>query len=164
MLRIVGIDPGRTGALALICGGVVLDCIDMPTCEDNSQVQVDGPKLFAWIEKHLPLDLAVIENVQPMRGIGAGSQGMPPGNAFRFGLIAGELRMAFKAYGVPIMLVTPSSWKRSTGLLKADKAASRSAAMDRLPSGAPWLTRVKDHNRSEAMLLGLYGQNQRGML
>ena len=39
-----------------------------------------------------------------MRGIGAGSQGMPPGNAFRFGLIAGELRMAFKAYGVPMPL------------------------------------------------------------
>jgi len=164
VLRIVGVDPGRTGALALICGGVVLDCIDCPLAEDNSQVQIDGPALFKWIERHLPIDLAVIENVQPMRGIGAGSQGMPPGNAFRFGLIAGELRMAFKAYGVPIRLVTPSQWKRATGLLKADKAASRSAAMVHMPSAAPWLTRVKDHNRSEAMLLALYGQNQRGML
>ncbi len=172
MLRIVGIDPGKSGALALICGGVVLDCIDVPLMPDNSQVQVDGGKLCAWIDKNLPINIAVIENVQPMRGIGdaealvqgAGDEGMRSGDAFRFGMCCGELRMAFKCYGVQIRLITPGTWKRHFELLKCGKEDSRQKALQLRPESAPWLSRKLDHNRSEAILIGLYGLEKRGML
>lgn len=164
MLRVIGCDPGRTGALAFLCGGAVLDVIDVPLIPDNSQVQVDGKRLCAWIEKHLPIHLAVIENVQPMRGKGNDSQGMPAGNAFRFGFIAGELRMAFKCYGIDIELVTPGQWKRYFELIKQEKEASRQKAVQLRQEATPWLMRKGDHNRAEAVLIGLFGMEQRGML
>jgi hypothetical protein len=163
MLRIVGIDPGNTGALALICGGVVLDCIDVPLMPDNSQVQVDGAKLCKWIDKHQPIDLVVIENVQPRQGSGDG-ESMASGKSFRFGMVCGELRMAFKCYGIPIQLVTPGQWKRAAGLLKSTKAKSRQKALQAVPSAAIWLSRGLDHNRAEAVLIGLYAEEKRGML
>lgn len=168
MMRIAGIDPGKSGAIALICGGIVLDCIDIPLAPDNSQVQVDGPKLFRWIERNLPLDFAVIENVQPMRSRsekeGGGDEGMPSGNAFRFGLMCGELRMAFKCYGIDIKLVTPGVWKRHFGLLKKGKEDSRQKALQLRSEARPWLQFKYTHNRAEAMLLALYGADTLGML
>lgn len=163
-MRIVGVDPGRSGALALICGGVVRDVIDVPLMPDNSQVQVDGAKLCAWIDRNLPINIAVIENVQPMRGIGSDSEAMPAGNSFRFGMICGELRMAFKCYGIPIKLVTASVWKAHFELLKQAKHASRSKALASRPESAFWLQRAKDHNRAEAVLLAQYEAEKRGML
>lgn len=163
-MRIIGVDPGRYGALAFICGGVVRDVIDVPLMPDNSQVQVDGAKLCAWIDKILPINVAVIENVQPMRGVGADSEGMPSGNAFRFGFICGEIRMAFKCYGVPIALVTPGVWKRHFDLLKQGKPASRAKALAVCPEAGFWLQRAKDHNRGEAVLIGKYEAERRGML
>ncbi len=164
MLRIVGIDPGKSGALALTCGGIILDCIDVPLAQDNSQVQVDGLRLFKWIEKHQPLDFAIIENVQPMRGVGSASEGMKPGDSFRFGLLCGELRMAFKCYGIPIKLVTPGVWKRHFGLLKSGKEDSRQKALHLRPEARRWLPYKNRHNVAEAMLLALYGSETLGML
>lgn len=171
MVRIVGVDPGKKGALALICEGVVLDCIDVPLMPDNSQVQIDGDKLFRWIERNQPFDVAVIENVQPMRNrslaeslvAGAGDEGMRSGDAFRFGMICGELRMAFKCYGVRIKLVTPGTWKRHFELLKSGKEDSRQKALRLRPEAAQWLPFKNTHNRAEAMLLGLYEAEKRGM-
>lgn len=160
-MRIVGVDPGRKGALAFIRGGVVCDVIDVPLMPDNSQVQVDGKALCKWIESVLPLDVVVIENVQPMRGTGDDSEGMPAGNSFRFGMIAGELRMAFKCYGVPIVLVVPTVWKRHFGLLKQRKAASKARAHALKPGAARLMGRP---DRAEAVLLALYENERRGML
>lgn len=168
MLRIAGIDPGKSGALALICGGVVLDCIDVPLAPDNSQVQVHGPGLFRWIERHQPFDMAVIENVQPMRSKskkeGGGDEGMPSGDSFRFGLICGELRMAFKCYGIDVRLVTPGAWKRHFDLLKKGKEDSRQKALSLRPEAVRWLPFKNTHNRAEAILIGLYGAEKRGFL
>ncbi|MDO8605136.1 MAG: hypothetical protein Q7R40_01240, partial [Phaeospirillum sp.] len=47
----------------------------------------------------------------------------------------------------------PGVWKRTLGLLKADKAASRARAVELYPEVAGRLTRVKDHGRAEALLL-----------
>jgi hypothetical protein len=128
---------------------------------DNSQVQVDGKRLCKWIESVLPIDVVVIENVQPMRGTGDDSEGMPSGNSFRFGLIAGELRMAFKCYGVPIRLVTPGQWKRHFGLLKQKKAASKAKLLAIRPGAGAFVRRI---DSAEAALLALFEVERRGML
>lgn len=163
-MKIVGVDPGRAGALAILHYGQVTDVIDVPVRPDNSQVEVDGLKLCRWIDRHLPLDLVVIENVQPMRGIGNDSEAMPSGNSFRFGLICGQIRMAFQCYGINPMLVTAGQWKRHHGLLKCDKEASRQKALGLAPQAAPWLARKGDHNRAEAVLMALYALAKRGMI
>lgn len=164
-MRIVGVDPGQKGALAFICGGVVRDVVDVPVTPDNSQVQIDGKRLCEWIEGVFPIDLAVIENVQPRQGDpGAKGESMAAGRSFRFGLICGELRMAFKVYGVPIRMVTPGQWKRHFGLLKQGKEESRQKALLLAKTGFQWLSRKGDHNRAESILIGLYGLDENGFL
>lgn len=170
---IVGFDPGLSGAACALLvhemmgdderGIELIDIIDLPTKSDNTKRQMNITALGRWLENIAP-DEAWIENVQPMHGVGANSNAMAGASAFRFGMAVGSLRGALEAYSIPIRAVVPTVWKRWAGLLKQDKEASRQRALALMPVSGPFLKRKLDHNRSEALLIALYGASQKGML
>lgn len=168
-LVVLGVDPGLSGAACALLvddmGGEIelLDCIDIPTRADGSKRQIHVAVLGRWLENLAP-DIAWVENVQPMHGVGANSNAMAGASAFRFGMACGQLRGALEAYSIPVTLVVPTVWKRAFDLLKQDKEASRSKAMELIPGSRKFLARKLDHNRAESCLIALYGANQRGML
>ena len=164
MTVICGFDPGLKGAATAILveemGGIeLIDIIDLPTRADGSNRALHIAPLGRWLENIAP-DLAIIENVQPMGGVGAGSVPMMGSAAFRFGMACGALRGALEAYEIPVRLVVPTVWKRSHGLLKQGKDASLYKARELLPQATKFLLRKMDHNRAESLLLALYGASQ----
>lgn len=165
---IIGIDVGIRGAAAALSvddmGGIdLIDCIDVPLMIDGSNQQVDVIKLGSWIEDVSP-DIAWIENVTPMPSIGKGpARSMGATSAFRFGMACGALRAVVATYSIPYRLVTPQVWKRSSGFMKgADKEASRQLALRVIPDASQFLKRKLDHNRADAILIALYGADQKG--
>jgi len=160
-VRVVGIDPGATGALAFLtlANGlpVGLECLDIPTHKIGRRTHVDAYALSREIDARCtardePLSAAIIEQggVRPQNGrIGAA--------AFWLGL--GEVRGILAAHFVPIEIVTPAAWKRTARLTREGKDASRARASEIFPKWAGQWARTKDHGRAEAALIALHGSN-----
>jgi len=166
-MNILAADPGLSGGLCFMQGGVVVEVLDMPTLPDGaSNRQLDCMAICRRIDKWKPR-IAIIENVQPMPSIpGADGvrRGMGAASSFRFGFAVGQIRAIAVCYGLEIKLVTPGVWKRYYGLKGPDKEQSRQKALELIPGTVQWLGRKRDHNRAEAVLLGLYGAERRGFL
>jgi crossover junction endodeoxyribonuclease RuvC len=81
---------------------------------------------------------------------------------FRFGQAYGTVLGVIATLTIPVRHVTPAKWKRALGL-NSDAEASRARAIDAWPSHAELFDRKRDHNRSEAALLGLYGLKNGGI-
>ena len=108
-----------------------------------------------WLERIDP-DLAIIENVQPMMGKGSASQAMMGQLAPWFGMACGR-SATVAAYSIPYKLVVPQSWKRHFNLRGSDKEAARKLAVRLVPCYDPLLSKKKDHNKSDALLIAIYG-------
>ena len=158
MKTIVGIDPGLTGAIAILGpNGAIVE--DIPVMANGSSAKVknviNAPELARLLRPHITeIDMAYVERVSTMPGQGVASQGSLMHSA---GVIEGVLG----ALGVPVMLVSPAKWKKAMGL-GSDKEASRAVAQRLFPD-AP-LGRKKDHNRAESLLLAEYGRKTIGKL
>lgn len=165
-MNLIAIDPGLSGAVCFMLNRMVLGVYDVPTLPDNSNRQVDIARLCRWVDLHQP-EYAIIENVQPMPSIpgpGGVRRGMGAASSFRFGFAVGQLRSMAACYGLKIRLVHPRSWKLHHGLKGPDKEQSRQKALELMPETAEYLTRRKDHNRSESILLGLYAEDTMGFM
>jgi crossover junction endodeoxyribonuclease RuvC len=126
--RVLGIDPGLTGALALYCDGEWI-LLDMPLAGDAKHRELNGPELCRWLREHQP-DHAFLEFASARPGQGVTSM-------FKFGVTYGATKMALAACGVPYTIVTPAKWKPAVGILKgADKEASRLRALQLFPDQA----------------------------
>lgn len=154
MSTILGIDPGKTGALVIarhLAGkkSTLLAWLDMPICSRSGRV--DGAKIAQWLDEHWEVDLtAVIESV----GVMNGSEGRV--SMFNFGCSFGVVLGVLGALGIKTQLVTPSVWKSVMGL-NSDKNTSLSMAKSRFPSHAEIFSRKKDDGRAEAALLSVFG-------
>ena len=151
---IIGVDPGQTGAIAAYDGTIITGLIDMPTMARlHGQGQQVDPYTLATDILYLcggrPAT-AVIEAVSAMPGQGVSSM-------FRFGESVGVVVGVLGALQVPMRWCSPSVWKRRAGLLGKDKDAARSLAIQLHPEVADMLTRKKDHNRGEAILIARFG-------
>ena len=165
-MNIMAADPGLSGGLCFMQGGTVVEVLDMPTLADGSNRQLDVMAICRRIDKWKPR-IAIIENVQPMPSIpGANGvrRGMGAASSFRFGFAVGQIRAIAVCYGLEVKLITPRVWKHHYGLKGPDKEQSRQKALELVPTAIQWLARKKDHNRSEALLLALYGAERRGFL
>lgn len=156
--RILGVDPGLSGALALL-GEDDLVVYDIPTIErkvgGRTKRQIDAYNLSLWLEYHrLKISLAVIEQVGAMPGQGVTS-------SYNFGFTTGVIHGILTNVGVPVRTVVPQVWKRKFGLLGQDKDASRAEASRRLPKFAAQWPLKKHDGRAEAALLAIYGQSLR---
>lgn len=148
-MNIAGIDPGKTGALALIVDDELADVTDTPAIDKR----VNAAAVSDWFSTHKQMhgiDLVVIENVHSRPGQGVSS-------SFNFGRALGCVEGVVLALGLPVSFVTPATWKRDMGLTGKDKGASRQLATDTWPTWAGSFQRVKDDGRAEAALLALWG-------
>jgi Holliday junction resolvasome RuvABC endonuclease subunit len=148
---IVGIDPGLSGAIALLnptTREVVVH--DMPLVASKAgRSETDLHNLARLLIPEGVHNIAVLEQVHAMPKQGSAS-------TFRFGQNYGACQMAISGHGYDVRDVTPQSWKKHFRL-GSDGNASRALAMQRFPAMAEELKRKKDHNRAEAILLALYG-------
>lgn len=144
---IVGVDPGLSGAIALLdVDGNLVDVYDMPVVDGHISAAILA-SYEGW--RTTPTRFhAVVEDVHAMPGQGVTSM-------FTFGRGVGVIEGTFGALGVPVTRVTPQKWKRSFGLGK-DKGESRRRALELWPAHASKFARVKDDGRAEAALIGLW--------
>lgn len=150
---ILGIDPGLSGALAVLdASGAVADVFDMPTlCAGNGRRTIDAVALAQRLRDLRPIRACWIEAVAAMPTDGRAS-------AFAFGRSLGMVEAAILLTEAPLHRVTPAAWKRWAGIApKAPKAASIEAAKRLVPGSARHLARASDHGRADAMLIARYG-------
>jgi hypothetical protein len=143
---ILGIDPGKTGALAFYFTAepfrVAVE--DMPIVNDK----VNAPLLSDILWKYGPT-YAVIEAVGARPGQGVSSM-------FNFGVSYGIAIGVLGTRAVPLHFVTPAKWKKHFGL-SSDKEQSRAKAIQLFPACSSSFARKKDDGRAEAALIAKYG-------
>lgn len=154
MTFILGIDPGKFGALAAICplGGIeIFDCPLLQTQVNKKRKDVlNFAELCALLKPYARVAVAAIEDVN--------SFGMGRQSAFRFGVNVGAWSAACAAFDIPLVKVRPQQWKHDLEL-DSDKDRAREYAKLLFPSSKPYLTRKKDHDRAEALLIAYWFQN-----
>jgi hypothetical protein len=156
--RVLGVDPGASGAFALIVTPNLRDVetfCDMPVVSFRRRGKTRNEiseALIAEIVIGLAPDVAWIENVHAMPGQGVTSM-------FSFGLSVGLVRGVLAALKVPRLYVTPVEWKTSFRLGR-DKGEARQRAIEWFPRQADQLARVKDEGRAEAALIALFGAQE----
>lgn len=141
---IVGIDPGRSGACALVDTSVVVDLFDMPWADKQVDAHELAEMLSFWRNIYEP-DALVIEQVHAMPKQGVSS-------TFQFGVSYGIVIGCAHTIGFNVEFVTPQKWKKALGL-SSDKDESRLLAMKLWPDSVDSFTRKKDDGRAEAALI-----------
>lgn len=154
-MTIAGIDPGKTGALALLHADGSLNFLDVPTIKLRGK---EKPAWSDWVNtwsdalRWAAPDMIVIEDIAARPGQGVTSM-------FTFGRTLGFAHgIVASVTDAPIHFVTPSVWKAKLGLLNSSKGASRETCRTLFPSTASSVARVKDDGRAEAALLAYYGR------
>ena len=155
-MLIIGIDPGINGAICFFENGEVKDVIDMPTMQDGkkNKRQINGNQIFNEISSRINnLDAkninVVVEQVSAMPGQGVTSM-------FNFGQSFGILKGICSAMQLPIYFVRPAKWKKYFNLINSEKDASRTRAIEIFPYFSSNLSKKKDSNKADAILIASY--------
>ena len=155
-MLIIGIDPGISGSICFFEDGVIKDVVDMPTMIEGkkNKKQVNGSQIFNEIsEKIKKIDKknikVVIEHVTAMPGQGVTSM-------FNFGQSFGILKGICSAMQLPVYFVRPTKWKKYFNLINSEKDASRTRAIEIFPYYSSYLSRKKDSNKADAILIASY--------
>ncbi len=158
-MLIIGIDPGISGAICFFENGEVKDIFDMPTMADGkkNKKQINGPQFYNEISSRLKnyskRDIfVVIEQVSAMPGQGVTSM-------FNFGQSFGVVKGVCSAMQLSVHYVRPARWKKYFNLLKTEKEASRSKAIEMFPYISSQLSRKKDSNKADAILIASFFNN-----
>lgn len=163
-MRCVAVDPGLTGACAIVGPRGMLALFDLPTMpipgvgpKAMVQKKIDGRAFCALVLQHCPaaegLPTFVVEAVGTMGG--ANNAVQTQGSLLRS---LGALETVAECLRWPVVYVPPQTWKRQYGLIDpkqsptARKAQALKVARVLFPSTAD-LARARDHNRAEALLL-----------
>ena len=155
-MLIIGIDPGISGSICFFQDGVIKDVVEMPTMIEGkkNKKQVNGSQIFNEIsEKIKNTDKknikVVVEHVTAMPGQGVTSM-------FNFGQSFGILKGICSAMQLPIYFVRPSKWKKYFNLINSEKDASRTRAIEIFPYYSSHLSRKKDSNKADAILIASF--------
>jgi len=158
-MLIIGIDPGISGAICFFKEGQVKEIIDMPTMAEGkkNKRQINGPQIyneiFLRINKLPKKDIiVVIEQVSAMPGQGVTSM-------FNFGQSFGVLKGICSAMQLSMYFVRPVKWKKYFGLIKTEKDASRTKVIEIFPYISSQLSRKKDSNKADAVLIASFFYN-----
>ena len=153
MTRILGVDPGVSGAWCVLdidpdeTHHLVL--FDMPLIEarvsGRTKHRISEPLLAHYMRQEFPVDIAVIEEVHAMPAQGVSSM-------FTFGMSYGIVRGVLAALGVPFMTTRPQEWKKIMRVGR-DKDASRQKALELYPDFTEGFARKRDHGRADAALM-----------
>ena len=153
---IIGIDPGITGAISVLENKQVIEVYDTPTMIDGkkNKRQVNGAQVTNIIKESLNKDkdkevVVVVEHVNAMPGQGVTSM-------FNFGQSFGVIKGICSALSLPIYFVRPAKWKKHFNLIKTNKDASRTKVIQIYPGVSSKLSRKKDSNKADAILIARY--------
>ena len=153
----MGIDPGLSGALAMLTAeGEPVRVVKMPTEPHGKSRRVSGRDVRAFIEDASAqaggtIALCMLEQVASRPGQGAPS-------VFTFGRAYGAAEGVLSALTIPTDYATPQVWKRAYSL-GSDKAESIRKACDLWPAlAAQKLT----HDQAEAVLLAEFARRRWG--
>ena len=155
-MLIIGIDPGISGSICFFQEGTIKDVIEMPTMTEGkkNKKQVNGSQLFNEINERIKkIDKknikVVIEQVSAMPGQGVTSM-------FNFGQSFGILKGICSAMQLPMYFVRPAKWKKYFNLINSEKDASRTRAIQIFPYFSKELSRKKDSNKADAILIASF--------
>ncbi len=155
-MLIIGIDPGISGSICFLDNGKILDVIEMPIMTDGkkNKKQVNGSQVHNEITKRIKQFeknqiRVVIEHVSAMPGQGVTSM-------FNFGQSFGILKGICTAMQLPMYFVRPTKWKKYFNLLNSEKDASRTRAIEIFPYFSSQLSRKKDSNKADAILIASF--------
>lgn len=147
-MRVIGIDPGITGAIALHDAGRLTALQDMPVFDSR----VDGAAVATLLREMKP-DCVYIETSHAMPRNGSIA-------SFSLGMNTGIVIGVVQSLSHPLFRITPVRWKMKMGVKRLDKNALRGVVREMYPDWQSCFARVKDHNRAEAVLISRYGVSQ----
>ena len=151
---IFGIDPGVSGAISVLENKKIIEIFDMPTMIDGkkNKKQVNGSQVTNIIKERLSDGkeiIVVVEHVNAMPGQGVTSM-------FNFGQSFGVIKGICSALNLPIYFVRQTKWKKYFNLIKTNKDASRTKVIEAYPEISSQLSRKKDANKADAILIARY--------
>ena len=153
---IIGIDPGISGSICFFKEGKILDVIEMPIMTEGkkNKKQVNGSQIYNELSKRIKNDekqeiRVIIENVSAMPGQGVTSM-------FNFGQSFGILKGICSAMRLPMYFVRPAKWKKYFNLINSEKDASRTRAIEIFPYFSSQLSKKKDSNKADAILIASF--------
>jgi hypothetical protein len=143
----VGIDPGKNGAAALWRDDNKVWLHDFKDLAEAVSV------IRSWAA-NCDIKLAALEKVQSFPRDGHVG-------AFRFGENLGQWRAILECLGIPRIEPTPAEWKKSIPPLPIDDKKRKAVAwcIEVFPGAENFLTRLKDADRAEALLLARYARD-----
>ena len=155
-MLIIGIDPGISGSICFFKDGKILDVIEMPTMTEGkkNKRQVNGSQIYNEILKRIKKvekqeTRVVIEHVSAMPGQGVTSM-------FNFGQSFGILKGICSAMQLSMYFVRPAKWKKYFNLINSEKDASRTRAIEIFPYFSSQLSKKKDSNKADAILIASF--------
>lgn len=165
----IGIDPGTTGAIAVInCNNLTLFALPVREEKRNgktrTRLDVVGLCNLSASLGSLFNGVVTIEDVW----IAGGDNPASVGELMR---IVGACEAAFTSAGFDVRKAAPQAWKAEfgiagAGLIEADrskrrailKTRARDKACELFPGSASMFARVKDADRAEATLIAEFGR------
>ena len=155
-MLIIAIDPGITGSICFFEDGKIINLVEMPNMPDGkkNKKQVNGSQIYNEISSRIKNIekkniKVVIEQVSAMPGQGVTSM-------FNFGQSFGVLKGICSAMQLPMYFVRPAKWKKYFNLINSQKDASRTKAIEVFPYISPQLSRKKDTNKADAILIASF--------
>ena len=154
-MLIIGIDPGISGSICFFEDGKILEVIEMPVMTEGkkNKKQVNGAQIYNEFLKRINRKdeeiRVVIEQVSAMPGQGVTSM-------FNFGQSYGILKGICSAMQLPMFFVRPAKWKKSFNLINSQKDASRTRAIEIFPYFSTQLSKKKDSNKADAILIASF--------
>ena len=153
-MKIIGIDPGLSGGIAILENNKVQQLYNMPVMSEGkkNKKQLNSAQLVNLIKSNIePQEevSVIVEQVNAMPGQGVTSM-------FNFGQTFGAIKGVCAALGLPIFFVRPSKWKKHFELINSSKDASRTKTIEMYPSLSDDLSKKKDVNKSDAILIARF--------
>lgn len=123
MKTYMGIDPGSTGAVAVISS----EQVRVKQIPLTANKECDIKEIVSFLDPYFPnITICYIEKAQSMSNQGVKSM-------FTYGKTYGMLRAMLEIMGVPYQEISPQSWKKHFSLIKKTKADSIAVAMKIFP-------------------------------
>ena len=155
-MLVIGIDPGVSGSICFFQDGKIVDVVEMPIMIEGkkNKKQVNGSQIYNEISQRIKKidkkDIKVIiEQVSAMPGQGVTSM-------FNFGQSYGILKGICSAMQLPMYFVRPAKWKKYFNLINSEKDASRTRAIEIFPYFSAQLSKKKDNNKADAILIASF--------
>ena len=156
-MRILGVDPGIRGGLAVVeitdeAAPVLVDCIDIPVVGVGAKGRIDAAAVRNFIDQH-----------KPIRALIARAQAMPKeGSLFRLQVWPRRWRHRRRrspAARSQSTIVEPGAWKKfhRFSAREGTRKAGVNGRCSCSPRPTPLRARKKDHGRAEASLIALHG-------